>query len=162
MDLEQREDIAAERGYRELGEREVRQREWFSLRGDPREIAPTPRSFKRLVVSLQWQAKPAHKKAAIYAARRRWAADHPDAHRRIWRRRNAKVRLTPDLYLAKLAAQRQRRANGKAARLAGTTFVCLRCEVAWCPVGRIPSRRPRWCSGRCRTAWYRGAARWRS
>lgn len=50
---EQAEDLHAELGYRHAGRREVRVREWFSLRGDPGEAAPTPKAFKRLVLQLR-------------------------------------------------------------------------------------------------------------
>lgn len=50
---EHADDLHAELGYRSSGRREVRVREWFSLRGEPTEAAPTPRAFKQLVAQLR-------------------------------------------------------------------------------------------------------------
>jgi len=43
---------AAESGYRYVGERELREREWADLRGDADEIAPDPESFEKLCALL--------------------------------------------------------------------------------------------------------------
>lgn len=54
--MTEQDDIHAELGYRTAGRREVWQREWFSLRGDPTEPAPTPKDFKKLVARLRTAA----------------------------------------------------------------------------------------------------------
>ena len=47
------EDLHAELGYRTVGQREVSQREWYSLRGDIGEAAPSPQAFKAMAKRLE-------------------------------------------------------------------------------------------------------------
>lgn len=163
MDSERAEDLHAELGYRLTGAKEVRQREWFALRGDPDEAAPTPRAFAKLVESLRnkkyWRAKSREQRQAIHASRRRWADEHRAAYLAIVRRRNAKVKATPRLYAKKIAAQKARRDQEKRRRREATVYTCQGCGATWCPAGdRLPCRTPKWCSNRCRLAFVRSRA----
>lgn len=131
MNKEHAEDLHAELGYRTAGQREVRQREWFSLRGEADEPLPTPQAFKRHIDVLR---------------AKRWAKAHPERYlelHRAWARRHSAQEV------AKVKRWRHRKTKAR-------VFVCAsrECGVSWCrvPFGRLRggNMRPKFCSVRCR------------
>lgn len=127
---EHAEDLHAELGYRTTGQREVRQREWFSLRGEANEPLPTPDAFKRHIDVLR---------------AKRWAKANPERSRelkRAWAGRHVAQEV------AKVKRWRHRRTKEK-------VFVCATpgCEVSWCrvPFGKLRGNmRMKYCSPICR------------
>jgi len=99
MRAEYEEDLHAELGYRLSGRREVAQREWFSLRGDPNEVAPTPKAFKKLVARLRtaawrkvpgnlerlsaWRKTPASRAVDRLACKARYWRTSAKKHKRV-------------------------------------------------------------------------------
>lgn len=97
-------DLHAELGYRTSGLREIKQRDWFSLRGDPNEPLPTPAKFDSLVRRL-------------YA--KKWKEAHPDR----WRAYRLKHEAKPSRKAARVEKERRRRLRRKAAGL------CISCAT---------------------------------
>lgn len=150
FDAEDQDAVDAERGYAVRGEREVRLREWFSVR----EAGEKPRDFKRLVWRLQqrrvWAKKAPEKKAKIYDYRRAWAKRNKERvlecareHKR--KRRAAKIGWAKD----EVAKKRAVRAIASQKRRAELVYTCVVCGAQWCKLGRIPPRPPKYCSQAC-------------
>lgn len=136
MNQEDRADIDAERGYSEVGARELRLREWFATH-EPGEKAG---DFERLVRVLR---------------ARKWEQEHPERKRelkRLWARR-------PDVK-PKLVAHVKRWRHARCRRRV-ETCAGPGCVVQWCrvPFGRMHGNgRPKFCSKLCRNrARYRRA-----
>lgn len=151
---EDREEIEAELGYRVRGEREVRLREWFSLR----EEGETPRQFDLLVKALRarkyWKTASPERKARAIAYRRRWALAHPEATAAAvakCKRRRRKLR-TP-AFLREEAARKAKRKAELIARHAEAIFTCTRCGAQWCSALYVPLPKlfkPKYCGNACR------------
>jgi len=129
---EHAEDLHAELGYRTAGQREVRQREWFTLRGEADEPLPTPKAFARKIAVLRavkWQRENPERRKVI-------------ANRYAQKPENAKHSID-------LARERRQRAHREAAEV----FTCATadcgaqfCLVPWAKRGGRPQR---FCSGAC-------------
>lgn len=147
FDTEDLKNRDAEQGYSVRGEREVRMREWFSLR----EHGEGPRDFKRLVWALQqrraWAKKAPERKARIFAYRKKWAKEHPETAR-DWKRRGRAAQAP--WWQKQLARKREKFAEVSAKRRA-VPWTCVVCGVQWCTVGRLPAGfKPKYCSQSCR------------
>ncbi len=153
MDADDRARLDADRGYREVGLREVRFSDWLA-KGSAKERA----EFKRLVWRLQakkyWKAKNPDSRARILAYRKRWREENLERWRESIRKAKARGRKAgAKWYRADKKRQRAQRAAAKAARRAATIYVCQNpaCGAQWSPAGpRIPARPPKWCSLSCR------------
>lgn len=124
------EDLHAELGYRTAGQREVRQREWFSLRGEADEPLPTPAAFEKAVRAL---------------VVKRWKRTHRERTRelnRSWAHANREKAN------ANVQRWRQRRRKAEA-----RVYVCARlgCDVTWCrvPFAVASNARQLYCSASC-------------
>lgn len=153
---ELQESREAEQGYGEIGARELRLREWASLRGERDEPAPTPLAFKRLVWRLQakkyWRAKNPESKAKIIAYRKAWAEVHKEQYRAAVNAAKRRRRAHPEIRAEEAAEKRARRAVKTRARRDATVYSCAVCGVQWSPVGgRLPSRPPKYCTQPCRS-----------
>jgi hypothetical protein len=123
-------DLQAELGYRTAGRRELSQREWFSLRGEPGEAAPNPKAFDALVNRLRVK---------------KWQKENPDKHRIA----SLRYALTPRGRQVNAGNARKRR---RARFIADArVIVCADCGVQFCeakPRGGVPRR---FCSDVCGT-----------
>jgi hypothetical protein len=129
------EDRAAEYGYREVGGKELRLREWAARKDD--------KLFAALCARLRtrnWWAKVCaerpEKKAEVLAYRLRWAnakraADPQPARDYQNARRHAKYRATAPV------------------------STCVQCGATWCRLPGTTHRgvAPRFCGARCDQAW---------
>jgi hypothetical protein len=61
-----------------------------------------------------------------------------------------KYRADPDR--TEVVNRRAKRRAESAARKAATVYECVHCAAQWSPVGRIPTRKPKYCSVKCRNA----------
>ena len=130
---EREEDLHAELGYRTAGQREVRQREWFSLRGDPNEPIPTPGEFAKVVDRLRvvrWQKANPEKKRA--KALRYYYKPDKKARQQAY----AKKRY-------------QEKSRDERKRVPARIFVCRECQAEFCkaPWSRGPA--PVFCREAC-------------
>lgn len=128
MSIEYQEDLHAELGYRTAGRREIAQREWFSLRGEADEAAPTPKAFDALVNRLRVK---------------KWTAENPDKRAAIARRYYAKPHVTE----RQLALARKRRFDAWIA--AGPTRACAECCVEFCPIAPKRGIERKFCTTNC-------------
>ena len=132
MKAEHTEDLHAELGYRTAGQREVRQREWFSLRGNADEPLPTPKAFTRKVAVLR----------AV-----KWNREHRERHREHANR----YALKPENSKRSIdnARERRHRQHRKEAKV----YTCAAddCRLQWClvPWARCGGRAMRFCSQAC-------------
>lgn len=117
--------------------------------------------FKKLCDRLRqkkwWRELSAEERQAVYLKRRAWAKANPERAKEITRKAKAKRRKS-----GKAAAEsRARRARKRAKRRAATVYTCAMCPAQWSPIGRIPSRPPKYCGQRCRSRaqYQREAAR---
>lgn len=112
----------------------------------------------------RWATLDAETKAAIVAYRKRWREEHRDQYNAAVRRAKQRRRRVTELRLRENAEKRSYRAAAIAARKAAERFVCAGpgCgrEFGLDPAKRIPSRRPKYCSGACqaRANYQRGKA----
>jgi hypothetical protein len=120
---EQQDDLHDELGYRPAGRREIALRDWFSLRGEPTEVAPTPAAFGKLVNRLRVK---------------KWVKENPEKRKTIANR----YALKPENLKKSNAGRRRRRR----ARFIATNPVvtCAECSVQFCstkpPRGGHPRR----------------------
>jgi hypothetical protein len=132
-DREARESREAEYGYQESSLREVRFREWWSSRDDPRKDL----AFQRMVESLRY---------------RRWylkiRAEGGARYERLKARQRA---------LAAAVTNPRRRAE-RADELRSMVIVCP-CGAAWCPVPGAPGRLTKWCSQSCKMRYLKRPTR---
>lgn len=112
------------------------------------------KEFLRLVWRLQakkyWAAKDPERKRRIYEYRRQWAQDHPEAVRQMMAKAKEKYRSRPQNRAKEAMQKRERRAVEREKRRAETVYTCVECGAQWSPIGRIPSRPPKYCSLSCR------------
>jgi hypothetical protein len=125
VDREDVEAMEAERGYSVRSTREVRLREWFSLR----EEGEAPGDFKRLVDVLR---------------AKKWAKANPERYLEIHRLSDRRHR-SEALVRVK---------NWRHARIRSLVFTCAsrECDVQWCrvPGGQLRgNKRPIYCSSAC-------------
>lgn len=125
MATEDQEAIDAELGYSVRGEREVRLREWFSLREDGERAG----DFDRLVSNLR---------------AKKWAKENPGRRLEIGRKWDRGHRAEATV---RVRAWRHTRTKGK-------VFMCSNreCDVQWCrvPGGNLRgNKRAIYCSPRC-------------
>ena len=148
MDPEDRDKLDAERGYREVSIREVRMGDWLVL-GSRQERDEFQRLIWRLQARKHWKAKDPERKARILAYRRQWALDHPERVKEYMRKAKAKRRDSG----ATAKESRKRRAKKRAERIESIVYTCTVCGQRWQPdpSRRLPSRRPKYCSQRCRS-----------
>jgi hypothetical protein len=110
-------------------------------------------AFRRLVWRLQWKkywkSKDAVRKAAIVAYRKRWAKDNHERVRKAANKARKKRRGVAANWKAELAAKKAKRAVARQARRAATVYTCVQCGSQWSPIGRIPSRPPKYCDRPC-------------
>lgn len=123
MDSEDQEKRDAELGYSVRGEREVRLREWFSLR----EQGEGPRDFPKLINRLRVK---------------KWAKANPGKRLAIANR----YARRPDVQARSLELDKKRRR--KRHRQRGQVFVCELdyCRAEFCRMPCIKGPRPRFCS----------------
>lgn len=130
---EREEDLHAELGYRTAGQREVRQREWFSLRGKPGEPIATPREFAKVVNRLRvlkWQkANPQKKRANGLKYSRK-----PE-------KRSRQLTLSAKRYQERRREERQ--------RADAVVFTCRECEVMFCKAPWTKGPSPNFCQNAC-------------
>lgn len=153
---EDREAVEAERGYAIRGEREVRLREWLSLR----EEGEKPGDFKKLVWRLRarkyWKNKEPASRARILAYRKQWAKDNRDRYREAVNQAKRKGRklLHRPCYVRELEQKRARRLRERIERHAAAIFRCVVCGAEWCTALRIGLPKafaPKYCMQRCRS-----------
>lgn len=108
--------------------------------------------FERLIDRLRqqkyWRNLPLEKKRQIIEKRKQWARQNPERVRESARKAKKKRRANGK----EAAERRRRRAELRQERRAATVYTCGNCGAQWSPVGRIPSRPPKWCSTRCASA----------
>jgi hypothetical protein len=124
-EAEDLEKLDAERGYQVRGEKEVRLREWFSLR----EADGGPKEFGRLVDRLR---------------ARKWAKENPSRRLQIGRSWAARNRARET---ARVRDWRHRKTREQV-----TTCANRECDVQWCPVpgGNLRGNKRRiYCSQTC-------------
>lgn len=128
MNPEHAEDLHAELGYRTTGQREIRQREWFSLRGEASEPIPTPREFAKVVNRLR---------------AKKWAKENPERRKEIARRYYQK----PDKKARQLelAAKRYKARQRTEARV----FTCRECSAEFCKAPWTKGPLPNFCRDAC-------------
>ena len=152
--VDDQEAIDAELGYSVRGEREVKHREWFSLR----EEGEGPRTFKLLIKALQarryWREASPERRARMVAYRKQWAAEHPEAVKKAvqeCKRRQRKAK-TP-AFLREVANKRARRRRELVERHASAVYTCTVCGAQWCTAlhVQLPKKfKPKYCGSTCR------------
>lgn len=108
------------------------------------------RVVRRLLARRYWQHKNPESKARIRAYCRQWHREHREHCLELvreWKRRVRKER--PGYRARETARQRELRAMRRALLCAATVYTCVECGAQWSPVGRIPSRKPLYCSTAC-------------
>jgi len=129
------EDLHAELGYRTAGQREVRQREWFSLQGDKDEPIRTPREFATVVNRLRVL---------------KWVRENRDKHNAKVRRYQAKPGVRK--HLNELQNERRRKSYGTRVEV----LACAECGAQWCKVPWVRGKRRVFCGQNCqKRAWSR-------
>jgi hypothetical protein len=134
LSAEDREDIDAELGYSVRGERDVRLRDWMSLRGEDGEAARSPREFEALVNRLR---------------AKKWANENPERRRAIANR----YALKPENMARSIANARKRRLE----RVRGRVVACGDCGAEFCQVRPKRGIQRAFCSVNCqaRAAYHR-------
>jgi hypothetical protein len=126
-DREAKEAREVEQGYQESSLREVRLREWWSSRGDPRK----DKAFASMVNSLN---------------HRRWFQRQRAANSELYERAKERVRRRN----ARVNAER-RTARREAVKAQPAVVACGTCGVEWCHVPGVKAGHPRrFCSLACK------------
>jgi len=138
MDREDQDRRDAELGYRSAGARELALRDWMALRGDPDEVAPTPRDFAVLVNRLRAS---------------KWAKDNPA-------KANARSVRWQKQHRDKVRAAARRRLFKKWIATAGKGIACVCCGVLFCEARPRRGRGRKFCTRACHNRfsareWYR-------
>lgn len=130
---EYEEDLHAELGYRTTGRRELAQREWFSLRGEVGEAAPSPKAFKKLINVLRAT---------------KWIREN----RERFNARSAKRMRDRPAEVKRAAMAEQNEKRRAAYRANPRVIVCKECGAAFCRVPWAQSRGvpAKFCGPRCR------------
>lgn len=126
------EDLHAELGYRTTGQREVRAREWFSLRGEANEPLSTPKAFEKKIATLRAT---------------KWAKENPERRKTNANRyANKPENSKHSVDLARERRQQRHRGEAK-------VFTCadVDCRLQWClvPWAKRGGRPQRFCSATC-------------
>jgi len=159
LDAEDRGAIDAERGYSVRGEREVKLREWFSLREEGEHSGDFERLVWRLRARKYWKQKKetnpsSHRRILDY--RKQWARDNKERYRKAVneaRRRGRKTLHSPG-YVRERELKLKRRREERIARHAAAVFTCVVCGAQWCAslLKELPrSNAPKYCMQKCRS-----------
>ena len=135
MNAEHAENLHAELGYRTSGQREVRQREWFSLRGDANEPLPTPKAFAAMVNRLRVK---------------KWVRENREKHNAKTRRFQAKPGIRDRMNRQQNVRRR------KAGQFSMDVHTCPVCQAKWCKVPWVRGVARIFCGQNCqKRAWNR-------
>jgi hypothetical protein len=126
--IELQDDLHDELGYREAGRREVALREWFTLRGEKTEVAPTPKAFGALVNRLRVK---------------KWVKENPEKRAAISKRYFTKKGVA-DRQLE--LARKRRHDRWKASN---PIVVCSGCSVEFCPMAPKRGVQRQFCTTNC-------------
>jgi len=155
FDAEEQEKADAELGYSVRGEREVRLREWMSVR----EEGEAPGDFDRLVGRLRqrkyWKNMAPASKARIRAYRKQWAAENKERYQAAVNRcKRQRRKLKTPGFVREMEARRALRLQERIARHAAAVFVCVVCGAQWCAslLKELPrAHAPKYCTQTCRS-----------